>query len=95
MSSEPLDPGQPGEPPEDTPGDDVLDGEVIAFPGTATPDALRPPAGQPGELRPIIPGHLKTWAGIRKAIRWRVRRYRHHVLWHLARSPKRLALALV
>ena len=55
----------------------------------------RPAAGQPGELRPIIPGHLRTWAGIRKAASWRAKRYRHHVLYHLAMSPKRMVLAVV
>jgi DNA segregation ATPase FtsK/SpoIIIE, S-DNA-T family len=93
MSTEPI--GPDSDPPETT-DDDVLEGEVIAFPRPADPAAVpRPQAGQPGELRPIIPGHLRSWAGIRKAARWRTRRYSHHALYHLAMSPKRLALTLV
>jgi S-DNA-T family DNA segregation ATPase FtsK/SpoIIIE len=95
---EPLGPGgEPDDtaaPPEHT--DDVLEGEVIAFPAAATAMAgRRPAAGQPGEMRRIIPEHLKTWAGIRKAAGWRYRKARHHALYHLVRSPKRLALAVV
>jgi DNA segregation ATPase FtsK/SpoIIIE, S-DNA-T family len=98
MSSDPdiPDPETPGDPPAAPGEDDVLDGEVIAFPRPAAPASSRRPApGQPGELRRIIPEHLSTWAGIRKALRWRYRRYRHHVLYHLVRSPQRLVLTLV
>jgi S-DNA-T family DNA segregation ATPase FtsK/SpoIIIE len=77
---------------------DALDGEVIAFPGATAPAApaiSRRAPGQPGELRQIIPGHLRTRAGIRKALDWRYKRARHHVLYHLVRAPKRLVLTLV
>jgi S-DNA-T family DNA segregation ATPase FtsK/SpoIIIE len=95
MTSEPLNP-DPAEDGSPETGDDVLEGEVIAFPRPAAPAApRRPAAGQPGEPRPIIPGHLRTWAGIRKALRWRYRRARHHALYHLVRSPWRLVLAVV
>jgi S-DNA-T family DNA segregation ATPase FtsK/SpoIIIE len=95
MSSEPIGPDRedPGDPPETDA--DVLEGEVIAFPGATAPARARQPARQPGEPRDIIPGHLKTWAGIRKALTWRYKHARHHLLYHLARSPKRLALAVV
>src|SRR6266851_4716688 len=97
MTTEPLGPGEEpddtGNPPEDT--DDVLEGEVIAFPGAATPAGRRAVPGQPGEMRRIIPQHLKSRAGIRKALNWRYKRARHHMLYHLIRSPKRLALVLV
>jgi S-DNA-T family DNA segregation ATPase FtsK/SpoIIIE len=96
MTTEPLPPGEDPDNTSTPPEDDVLDGEVIAFPGT-TPPAVprRPAAGQPGEPRPIIPGHLKTKAGIAKAVRWHYRRVRHHALYHLVRSPQRLALTVV
>ncbi|HEY2287181.1 MAG TPA: hypothetical protein VGH88_15705, partial [Streptosporangiaceae bacterium] len=97
MSTDPIGPGPAGDPPDDdlpgTTGDDVLEGEVINFPRPAAP--RRPAAGQPGEPRPIIPEHLRTWTGIRKALRWRYRRARHHTLYHLARSPRRLLLAVL
>jgi hypothetical protein len=35
-----------------------------------------------------MPGHLSSWAGIRKAVTWRARRWRHIGLFHLVRSPK-------
>ena len=103
MTTEPADPGQddpgqdpalPASPPET--GDDVLEGEVIAFPGgPPAPTPARRGGGQPGELRQIIPAHLRTRAGVRKALTWRYHRARHHVLYHLVRSPQRLALTLV
>lgn len=76
----------------------VLDGQIIQFPGHVPEPAPEPvPAAPrhtsrdvPGELRPIIPGHLRTAAGIRKAASWHYRRARHHALWHLSRSPQRL-----
>jgi DNA segregation ATPase FtsK/SpoIIIE, S-DNA-T family len=100
MSTEPASPGpdDPGQVPAlpdpvpDT-SDDVLEGEVIAFPGGPPAPARR--GGQPGELRQIIPAHLRTRAGIRKALAWRYRRARHHVLYHLVRSPLRLVLTIV
>ena len=77
----------------------VLEGEVIQFPGTPAPAAPPPrPAaapGRPGELRDIIPGHLKTIAGIRKAIGWRWHRACHITAWHLVRVPKRAVLTVV
>jgi DNA segregation ATPase FtsK/SpoIIIE, S-DNA-T family len=93
--ADPADPGQhdPGRDDQSETGDDVLEGEVIAFPGPARPAGRR--SGQPGELRQIIPAHLRTRAGIRKAAAWRYHRARHHVLYHLVRSPLRLVLTLV
>jgi S-DNA-T family DNA segregation ATPase FtsK/SpoIIIE len=88
------DPAVPGNPPDAS--DDALEGEVIAFPGgPAAPASQRRGTGQPGQLRQVIPAHLRTWAGVRKALTWRYRRARHHVLYHLVRSPQRLALTLV
>jgi len=83
MSQWPLD-GQPGEDddlPEDVePGgtDDAIEGTVVPFPtqpGTEVEPKRKP--GGPGELRPIVPEHLRTVAGIRKAARWRAHRWRH------------------
>ena len=89
--------GQPGEnwPQQD---DDAIEGQVLTFPRPAEPPAPSPRKsgpGQRGELRRIIPEHLASVAGIRKAARWRVRRARHISLYHLARVPKRLPLACV
>lgn len=70
------------------PGDDAIEGTVIT-PPAAPPPPRKPKFGEPGELRPVIPEHLRTPAGIRKHIRWHVRRARHHVLYHGVRSPAR------
>ena len=81
--------------------DDAIEGTIVPFPGKAAPAPVpapvspRPPGrGQPGELRKIIPDHLTSWAGIRKVIKRRYKLIRHHFLYHLVRSPKRLALTI-
>jgi S-DNA-T family DNA segregation ATPase FtsK/SpoIIIE len=79
--------------------DDAIEGQVLPFPRPAGQPAPAPAPrkavpGQRGELRPIIPEHLSTAAGIRKALRWRSRRARHIGLYHLIRTPKRVPLAL-
>jgi S-DNA-T family DNA segregation ATPase FtsK/SpoIIIE len=76
-------------------GDRPIEGTVVPFPG-APPAAApaKPQRGQPGELRDIIPPHLRTWQGIRKAVRWHRKRAQHSVLYHAVRSPKRLVLTL-
>ena len=102
MMAEPFEAGQapePGDLPEPVePGgaDDVIDGTVVPFPRqrSAEVEPKRKPGG-PGELRPIIPEHLRSLAGIRKAARWRVHRWRHISLYHLVRMPKRLVLTLI
>src|SRR5580658_9735298 len=79
----------------DAPDDEALDGTVVSFPRPAGQPAPRKAGpGQRGELRRIIPEHLSTVAGIRKALRWRWRRARHISLFHLVRVPKRVPLAL-
>ncbi len=80
------------------PDDDATEGQVVPFPRPAAEPAPAPrkaSPGQRGELRRIIPEHLSTLAGIRKAARWRWRRARHISLYHLVRVPKRVPLALV
>jgi len=81
----------------DPAGDDAIEGTVVPFPGKAAPQQPQPrrAGGQRGELRDIIPEHLRTRAGIAKAVRWRLRRWRHISLFHLVRSPRMLPLALV
>ena len=75
------------------PDDSAIEGNVVPFPGPAPAAPAKPQrGGQPGELRDIIPPHLRTWKGIAKALRWHYRRGRHHALYHAVRSPKRLAL---
>jgi S-DNA-T family DNA segregation ATPase FtsK/SpoIIIE len=69
--------------------DDAVEGKVVSFPG-APPAPVRPQRGQPGEWRPVIPEHLRTRQGIRKAAVWHSRRARHHALYHGVRLPVRL-----
>jgi S-DNA-T family DNA segregation ATPase FtsK/SpoIIIE len=79
--------------PFDDPDDEVVEGKVVPFPG-APPAPAKPQRGQPGELRDIIPSHLRTWQGIRKTLRWHYLRARHHSLYHAVRSPHRLVLTI-
>jgi S-DNA-T family DNA segregation ATPase FtsK/SpoIIIE len=95
MAEWPLE-GQPGGEDEHAlpEPDEAIEGTVVPFPKAAPGPAQRKRVpGAPGELRAIIPEHLRSWAGIKKAIRWRVRRWRHIGLFHLVRSPKMLPLA--
>ena len=102
MMAEPFDacqapePGDLPEPVEPGGADDVIDGTVVPFPRQPSTEVepRRKPGG-PGELRPIIPEHLRSLAGIRKAVRWRMHRWRHISLYHLVRMPKRLVLTLI
>lgn len=81
--------------------DDAVEGTIVPFPArpatspVPAPPSRPPAAGVPGELRKIIPEHLLTWAGIWKVITRRYRLARHHVLYHLVRSPKRLTLTVM
>ena len=94
--------GQDGDgwPEPDAPdGEEIeeIEGTVVPFPrpaGQPAPAPRKTGPGQRGELRRIIPEHLTTVAGIRKALRWRWRRARHISLYHLVRVPKRVPLAL-
>lgn len=70
--------------------DDAIEGQVIPWPRPQPPAQRKPASGQSGELRDIIPEHLRTLAGIRKALGWRWKRAWHIALWHLVRVPKRL-----
>lgn len=69
----------------------AIEGEVVQFPGVMAAPA-RPLRGLPGEWKPVIPGHLRTRAGIAKAARWQLRRARHHSLYHGVRLPARIVL---
>ena len=73
--------------------DDASEGKVVPFPGP-TPVPAKPLRGEPGEWRPIVPEHLSTAAGVRKAATWHYRRARHHALYHGVRSPGRLLSTL-
>jgi S-DNA-T family DNA segregation ATPase FtsK/SpoIIIE len=87
---EPAGLDEPGEAAPGAAGDGVLEGQVIPWPGKPPAPAPRKPrSGEPGELRAIIPAHLRTAAGVRKAVTWRARRWRHIGLYHLVRLPKR------
>ena len=77
------------------PDGEEIEGTVVPFPGKPAPPQPRRAPGQHGELRPVIPEHLRTRAGIAKAVRWRLRRWRHISLFHLVRLPKMVPLALV
>ena len=76
-------------------GDDAIEGTVVPFPGrpVPAPQSRRTP-GQPGELRDIIPANLRSWTAVRKEAKRHYKLWRHHFLYHLVRSPKRLALTL-
>jgi DNA segregation ATPase FtsK/SpoIIIE, S-DNA-T family len=93
--SEPWEPDDEPEPEEAGWDDDALEGTVVPFPRpAASPVPGKPARGQPGELRDIIPAHWRTWAGIRKTLHRHYKLGRHHFLYHLVRSPKRLALTI-
>jgi S-DNA-T family DNA segregation ATPase FtsK/SpoIIIE len=83
----------PADPGPDTPAGADQDDSPATAPTVSAP--RRPAAGQRGELRPVIPSHLRTVAGVRKTLGWRYHRARHHVLYHLVRSPKRLVLTVL
>ena len=87
-----------GWPEPGAPDGEEIEGTVVPFPrppGQPAPAPRKAGPGQRGELRRIIPEHLSTVAGIRKALRWRLRRARHISLYHLVRLPRMLPLALV
>jgi DNA segregation ATPase FtsK/SpoIIIE, S-DNA-T family len=52
-----------------------------------------PPLG--GERRPVIPGHLQTWAGIRGTAGKYLDAARFHTLFHLLRVPMYLVLGVL
>src|SRR6266705_343796 len=82
--------------PETGDDDDAVEGTVVPFPrpsGQPAPAARKAAPGQRGEVRDVIPEHLRTLAGIRKAIMFWARRWRKIVLFHLVRLPKMLAQA--
>lgn len=82
-------------PPDD---DDAIEGEVVQFPRQAPapePPPRKAAPGQRGEVRDIVPEHLRTLAGIRKAVLFWVRRWRKISLFHAVRAPKMLPLACV
>jgi len=82
-----------GEPEDED--DDAIEGEVVPFPGVTLPAApVKPQRGQPGEWKPIVPEHLRTREGRRKAAGWHYKRAKHHALYHGVRSPLRLAATL-
>jgi S-DNA-T family DNA segregation ATPase FtsK/SpoIIIE len=65
------------------------DAEVIPLPGAAlTP--VKPRRGEPGEWKAIIPEHLRTREGRKKAADWHWKRAKHHTAYHGLRSPWRL-----
>lgn len=60
----------------------VHDGDGIAIPGLG------------GERRPIVPGHLRTWQGIRTTIGKYLDAARFHTLFHLLRTPLYLVMGV-
>jgi S-DNA-T family DNA segregation ATPase FtsK/SpoIIIE len=78
---------EPGEP------DDVVEGKVVPFPGAPAVPA-RASRGQPGEWKDVIPAHLRTRQGRRKALDWHYRRAKHHAAYHGVRAPQRAWLTL-
>jgi DNA segregation ATPase FtsK/SpoIIIE, S-DNA-T family len=49
---------------------------------------------QPGELLPVIPAHLRTLAGVRRAAARHGRRHWHRAKFHGIRSPRYLTLMI-
>jgi S-DNA-T family DNA segregation ATPase FtsK/SpoIIIE len=89
VSESPLD----GEEPEVDEAEETGDAEVIPLPGAALAPA-KPQRGEPGEWKPVVPEHLRTPEGRRKAAGWQVKRAKHHTAYHGIRSPWRLLLTL-
>ncbi len=50
--------------------------------------------GEGGEWKPVIPEHLRTPEGRKKAADWHVKRAKHHVAYHAVRSPWRIVQML-
>jgi S-DNA-T family DNA segregation ATPase FtsK/SpoIIIE len=72
---------------------EAAEAEVIPLPG-ATLAPVKPKRGEPGEWKPVVPEHLRTPEGRRKAAGWQVKRAKHHTAYHGVRSPWRLVLTL-
>jgi DNA segregation ATPase FtsK/SpoIIIE, S-DNA-T family len=91
MSEVPLD-GEDAPEPEDA-EEEGTDAEVIQLPTAATAP-VKPKRGEPGEWKAVVPEHLRTKEGRRKAASWQVKRAKHHTAYHGIRSPWRLLLTL-
>lgn len=90
MSESPID----GEEPDVEAADEAgTDAEVIPLPGAALVP-VKPKRGEPGEWKDVIPEHLRTREGRRKAASWHYKRAKHHTAYHGVRSPVRLLLTL-
>lgn len=76
-------------------GDDQ-DAEIVPFPVPVTAAA---PAKRdrhvPAEWKAVVPAHLRTREGRRKAACWQVKRARHHSAYHGVRSPLYLGQAVL
>ena len=90
MSESPIDGEEPDVEGTDEAGTDA---EVIPLPGAALAP-VKPTRGEPGEWKPVVPEHLRTPEGRRKAASWQVKRAKHHAAYHGIRSPWRLVLTL-
>jgi S-DNA-T family DNA segregation ATPase FtsK/SpoIIIE len=89
MSENPLGENVPDEGPQD----EGPDAEVIPLPGAAVAP-VKPVRGQPGEWKPVVPEHLRTPEGRKKAADWHWKRAKHHGAYHGVRLPLRLVLTL-
>ena len=66
--------------------------EVALDDGQAAAEVVHPPGGfglpaEPGQLRPVIPGHLRTLAGVRKSVIRTGTRAAHRGAFHGIRAP--------
>lgn len=92
MSELPIDGEEPGEG-EAGIDQDQGDAEIIQLPGT-TAAPVKPKRGEPGEWKPVVPEHLRTKEGRRKAAKRHLRKVKHHAAYHGVRSPGRLVQTL-
>ena len=75
------------------PADISYEVELDEAPDAGAPAMVDPQAPAPA-LRPVIPAHLRTWAGVRTAVRHHAGVQSHRARYHAVRSPAYLLTAL-
>jgi DNA segregation ATPase FtsK/SpoIIIE, S-DNA-T family len=73
--------------------DDEPGAEIVPFPAAASAGvAVKSDKYAAGDWKPVVPEHLRTREGRKKAAGWQVKRAKHHSAYHGIRSPLYLAL---